>query len=313
MVLKQVIEAFDLLDNPQASAEQVADILQQRGLSTVTVDIVEGKKGKTGFLKAIIEGTKGKLTNGSAPTLGIIGRVGGIGARPQQVGIVSDADGALVAVACMLKLSDMKSRGDLLEGDLIVATNLCPTAPTKPHKPVPFMDSPVDMEVINRYEVDAEMDAIISNDATKANRFINQLGFAISPVVKQGYILRPSDEILEIMQTVSGAPPLLFPLTTADITPYSNEIYHINSIMQPSVVTNAPVLGVALTTEVPVAGCATGANHPLYLEAAVRFNLEVAKAFTSGLCPFYYQKDFDRLVSLYGSMKHLQKPGKNLK
>jgi len=313
MVLKQVIEAFDLLDSPQANAEQVANILQERGHSMVTVDIVEGKKGVTSFLKVIFEGTKGKRAGGTAPTLGIIGRVGGIGARPQRVGIVSDADGALVAVACMLKLTDMKSKGDLLEGDVIVTTNLCPTAPTKPHKPVPFMDSPVDMEVINKYEVDAEMDAIISNDATKANRFINQLGFAISLVVKQGYILRPSDEILDIMQTVSGAPPLFFPLTTADITPYSNEIFHINSIMQPGVVTDAPVLGVALTAEVPVAGCATGANHPVYLETAVRFNLEVAKAFTSGLCRFYYQKDFDHLVSLYGSMKHLQKPGNNLK
>jgi len=311
MVFKQVIEAFDLLDSPQASASQVGDILQQRGVQEVKVDMLKGEKGETGFLKVVIKGTKGKRAGGSKPTLGIIGRVGGIGARPQRVGIVSDADGALVAVACMLKLTDMKSKGDLLEGDVILATHLCPSAPTKPHKPVPFMDSPVDIELMNQYEVDEEMEAILSNDATKANRIINRLGFAISPVVMQGYILRPSEELLDIMQTVSGIPPLIFPLTTADITPYGNEIHHINSIMQPSAATDAPVLGVALTAEVPVAGCATGANQLIYLAAAVRFNLEVAKAFIAGNCPFYYKEDFEQLVSLYGSMSHLQRLNKS--
>jgi len=110
---------------------------------------------------------------------------------------------------------------------------------------------------------------------------------------------------------VSGIPPLIFPLTTADITPYGNEIHHINSIMQPSAATDAPVLGVALTAEVPVAGCATGANQLIYLAAAVRFNLEVAKAFIAGNCPFYYKEDFEQLVSLYGSMSHLQRLNKS--
>ncbi len=308
MAFKQVIEAFDLLDSPQAKAHQIADILKNQTSCDIKIENIKSEKGKTDFLKVTFAGTQGKLSRGNAPTIGIIGRVGGIGARPERIGIVSDADGALIAIGCMLKFADMISKGDRVDGDVIITTHLCPSAPTKPHKPVPFMDSPVDMEMMNRFEVDEEMDAILSNDATKANRIINHLGFAISPVVKQGYILRPTDEILDIMQTVSGAPPVIFPLTTADITPYANEIYHINSILQPAVVTNSPVLGIATTSLMPVAGCATGANQLIHIETAVRFNIEAAKAFTSGNCDLCYQEDFKQLISHYGVMKKFQDP-----
>jgi hypothetical protein len=309
MALKQVIEAFDLLDSPQANAHQVADMVRNQTPCEIKIEHVKGEKGETEFLKVAFKGINGKLSGGNAPTMGIIGRVGGIGARPERIGIVSDADGALIVVSCMLKCANMIKKGDSFDGDIIITTHLCPSAPTKPHKPVPGWASPVDMELMNRFEVAKEMDAILSNDATKANRIINHSGFAISPVVKQGYILRPTDEILDIMQTVSGAPPVIFPLTTADITPYTNDIYHINSILQPAVVTDAPVLGVATTSLVPIAGCATGANQLIHIEAAVRFNIEVAKAFTSGSCDIYYHEDFEQLLSHYGIMKRFQEPG----
>lgn len=134
------------------------------------------------------------------------------------------------------------------------------------------------MKTMNSFEVDPEMDAILSIDTTKRNRIINQKGFAISPTVKDGYILRVSEDLLDIMQIVTGRLPVVFAITTQDITPYGNGIYHLNSIMQPSTSTNAPVIGVAITTEVPVPGCATGASHAVDIEMAVRFCVEVAKA-----------------------------------
>ncbi len=112
--------------------------------------------------------------------MGIIGRLGGIGARPERVGIVSDADGATAVLSCALKLADMSSKGDVLNGDIIIATHICPSAPAKPHEPVPFMDSPVNMQEMNKWEVDAEMDAILSLDATKGNRSINDIEIASS-------------------------------------------------------------------------------------------------------------------------------------
>ena len=52
---------------------------------------------------------------------------------------------------------------------------------------------------------------------------------------------------------------------------------HINSILQPATATDAPVVGVAITTETMVAGCATGATHPTDLEETARFVIEAAK------------------------------------
>jgi len=45
---------------------------------------------------------------------------------------------------------------------------------------------------------------------------------------------------------------------------------------------------------------------------AVRFVVEVAKAFGEGKCSFYDEKEFQRLISLYGSLEHLKTLGKNL-
>ena len=169
------------------------------------------------------------------------------------------------------------------------------------------------MAVMNRYEVDEEMDAILSVDTTKGNRIINHRGFAISPTVKDGYILRVSENLLDIMQTVTGQLPVVFPITTQDITPYGNGVYHLNSIMQPATATHAPVVGVAITTEVAVPGCATGANQPADIEMAVRFSIEVAKAFGEGKCSFYDNREFKKLVSLYGSFERLKSSAKSAK
>jgi len=310
MALKQVMEVYELLDDPRVSGDAVAQLFRSRGLTEVTVDCLEGEKGSTDFIRVLLPGSSGKRSGGKAPTLGVIGRVGGIGARPAKVGIVSDADGAVTVVGTMLKLADMRFKGDILKGDVIGATHICPYAPIKPHRPVDFMDSPVNMNRLLQLEVDPMMDAILSVDTTKGNRVINHKGFAISPTVKEGYILKTSEDLLDIMEMVSGRMPAVFPLTTTDITPYENGLYHINSIMQPSVLTDAPMVGVAITTEVPVPGCATGVSHIIDMEVAARFIIEVAKAFGEERVSFYDHGEFRQVVQRYGSMKHLQTLGK---
>ncbi len=308
MTLKQTIEACELLDSAYASGEAVAAVLRERGLR-VEVTRIQGEKGATEFLRAFVPGTAGKESGGGAPTLGIIGRLGGVGARPEVIGLVSDADGAVAAIACALKLADMASAGDRLIGDVIVATHVCPTSPIIPHDPVPFMNAPVDVATMNQHEIHPEMDAILSIDTTRGNWIINRRGFAISPTVKEGYILKVSADLLRIMAYVTGQAPVVLPITTQDITPYGNGVDHINSIMQPAAATDAPVVGVALTAETIVPGCASGANQAVDIEMAVRFCIEVAKAFGRGGCVFYDGAEFDRLVALYGSMRHLQTLG----
>jgi len=310
MTWKQVIDAFELLDSAHVDGELVAQVLRQHGVSDITVRRIQGEKGHTDFIKAVVPGSRGKMAGGDAPTLGIVGRLGGLGARPERIGFVSDGDGALTAVAAAMKLGLMSQRGDPLPGDVIVATHICPNAPTQPHDPVPFMGSPVDMAEMNRQEVDPRMEAILSVDTTKGNRIINVRGFAISPTVKEGYILRVSEDLLGLMQIVTGRLPAVFAITTQDITPYGNGLFHLNSIMQPAIATRAPVVGVAITTEVPVPGSATGASHLDDVESAVRFCIEVAKAYGAGNCRFYDEEEFSLLRKLYGDMSLLQTLGK---
>ena len=309
MALKQVMEIYELLDSSKVNGERVASLLKGRGIRVIEVVSIQGEKGKTDSIKIWISGSRGRRSGGNAPTLGVIGRLGGVGARPQMIGLVSDADGAVAALSVALKLADMKEQGDVLPGDVIVATHICPDAPTAPHEPVPFMGSPVDMKSLNDHEVDPEMDAILSIDTTKGNRIINQRGFAISPTVKEGYILRVSEDLLGIMEMTTGRRPWVFAITTQDITPYGNGLFHLNSIMQPSVATHAPVVGMAITAESVVPGCATGASHIVDIEEVVRFSIEVAKNFGTGKCQFYDEGEFKRIVELYGPMHHLQTLG----
>lgn len=309
MLIKQVIEVFDLLDSSYASGADIKSYFESKGSTDVSVKTIKDGKYSTDFIKIVIPGKSGKTVGGNAPTLGIVGRLGAIGARPEVTGYVSDGDGALCALAAASKIADMRRKGDVLRGDVIICTQVCPNAPTQPHTPVPFMGSPVDMATMNREEVDPEMDAILSIDTTKGNRVINTNGFAISQTVKEGYILRYSDDILEIMQRTTGKAPHTFGVSVQDITPYGNDLYHLNSILQPATATNAPVIGVAVTTELPVAGCATGASHFVDVEETARFVMEVAKAFCEGKCRFYDEDELELLVKKYGKMNHLQTMG----
>jgi len=310
MSLKHVIELYELMDSIYVNGEVVKDYLHNIDPSAdVTVKTIKGDNGSTDFVRVLVKGKNGKSSGGNAPTLGIIGRLGGIGARPEMTGFVSDGDGALACMASAAKTIDMALKGDQLEGDVIFTTHICPTAPTLPHEPVPFMNSPVDISVMNENEVDETMDAILSIDTTKGNQICNHKGFAITPTVKEGYILKVSDDLLHVYTQSAGISPVVMPITTQDITPYGNGLFHINSILQPAVATTSPVVGVAITTESVVAGCATGATHVTDVENVVRFVLEVAKVFGAKKCAFYDEKQFALIEILYGSMNHLQTKG----
>ena len=309
MLIKQVMEVFDLLDSAYASGERVRQYLESRGEAQIRVKTIREGKYSTDFMKIIVPGRQGKSTGGTAPTFGVIGRLGAIGARPEVTGYVSHGDGALCALSVASKLISMRANGDGLDSDVMVCTQICPHAPTQPHEPVPFMGSPVDMAAMNREEVDADMDAILSIDTTKGNRIINVNGFAISQTIKEGYILRYSSDLLDVMQRTTGKVPYTFGVSIQDITPYGNGVYHLNSILQPSTSTSAPVVGVAVTTEMPVAGCATGASHFVDVEETARFVLEAAKAFSEGKCSFYDRAEFALLVKKYGRLNHFQAMG----
>jgi hypothetical protein len=304
MAMKQVLEAFELLSGANVDGRQVADLLRSRGVADVAVEHVQGETAATDFVSCRIPGA-----DPSRPALGIVGRLGGVGARPQIVGLVSDADGAIAALAAALKLADMAAQGDVLAGPVRIHTHVCPRAATRPNHPVPMMRGPLPGREMMRREVHAEMAAILSVDTTRGNRLVNHRGVAITPVAREGWLLPIPDAILDILGWVSGELPVTLPLTTQDITPQENGLPRINSIMQPATAGSAPVIGVALTAQTTVPGCATGVSNATDLDVATRFCIEVAKRFTAGDCAFVEEAHWQALQRRYGSLRHLQTMG----
>jgi len=309
--LKQLLEIVDFLDNPKVDGEQVKGFFTNKELPHMKINVerIEGKKGSTDFISILIQGVKGKYAGGTSPSLGIIGRLGGIGARPECIGLVSDADGAIVSLAAAYKIAEMMKRGDFIEGDVIVKTHICPNAPTRLYKPAPMMDSPVDIFTLLKKEAEGQIDAILSVDATKANWVIKHDGFAITPTVKEGWILKVSPDLIDIYIRVTGQPPAVVPITMQDIIPYTTPVYHINSMMQPWIYAKAPVVGVAITTSMVVPGSATGATNIFHLEQATRFIVEVAKDFGRGRVKFYDEEEWEKIISIHGSLADLMRRG----
>ena len=311
MIFKQLIELYDLLDSPSASGAGVVEYL--RGIDPACdaeTYVLEGPKGSTDMVRVRIPGSRGRAAGGEAPTIGLLGRLGGLGARPERIGFVSDGDGALTALACAAKLLSMHARGDVLPGDVFVSTHVCPHAPTFPHEPVAFMGSPVATADVNREEVGGtQLDAVLVVDTTKGNRIMNERGFMISPTVKQGCIMRVSEDLVSLVEIATGRRARTYPLSMADITPYGNGLYHMNSIVQPAFAAKVPVVGVAITTESSVPGCATGATHVEDVDDVVRFLVEAAKEFTTGRLHFFDEAEFALLTRLYGTLERFQTAG----
>jgi hypothetical protein len=299
-MLSQVIDVLEILDSPAASGKMIGELFKQYDGVSIEIETIGESKGTTDVIRILIEGR-----NRSLPTLGVVGQLGGIGARPEMIGFVSDGDGAAAALAVALKAAQASSKGDKLPGDLFVSTHICPNAPTQPHKPVPFMGSPVGTRQALVAMLKAEIGAVISIDTTKGNRLMNWKGIAITPTVKEGYILRVSEDLLDIYESVTGQPARVLPITMQDVTPYGNRVHHINSIMQPCTILKAPVVGLAITTEIAVAGCATGSSHEVDIALAARFSFEVAKRFGSDKCNFFDAEEYQRIRTLYGDMSRL--------
>ena len=98
MSFKQVLEVIEILDSAKANGSVVAESLTTRGWKGWEVETIQGDGGSTDFITIPIPGIDGKRDGGNAPTIGVVGRLGSLGARPEIVGMISDADGAIVAL-----------------------------------------------------------------------------------------------------------------------------------------------------------------------------------------------------------------------
>lgn len=310
MALKQTIEAYELLDSAYVDGPALVEVFKGRGVDDVSSWRLHGEKGFADIISINFPGKHGKTSGGNAPTLNIAGSLGGIGGRPEITGIVSDADGAVVAIASGLKIADMRMKGDFLEGDVIIRTNICPNAPTLPHDPLPFMANWIDYgELANQIMVE-NADGILKPETAKGIRILNQKGFAISCTVKEGWMLRVSPDALDIMERVTGRRAAVVPTTMQDVTPFANDIYHLCGLVEVPHGIKAPTIGVAITAEVAVPGAAPFVSSVSDMEEAVRFCVSVAIDFGKGQFKFFDEDEFNKIISLYGPMDYLQTIGK---
>jgi len=313
MSQRQVSTVYEMLDLPSVNGQQFVDLFNtidapnaEITLTSVPYEAPEDTSQICDFIKVKIKGSEGKSNGGTFPTMGIVGRLGAQQAQPHRIGLVSDADGSIVALASALKLLELDAAGGQLKGDVIITTHIATHVSITPHDPVDFMGMPVSSETMNQYEVDAEMDAILSVDTSKGNSIIKRRGIAISPTAKEGYLLRVSPDLVRLLEYATGMPANTFPITTQDITPYDNGVYHFNSIMQPHVATTAPVVGLAITARSVVPGCDTGASYESELTDATVFAVEVAKQFTWNKAQFFNTDEYESLVGMYGKLTQLQ-------
>lgn len=314
MGAREIAEVTELMDDPRLNGERIATLLGSAAapgaeitVTSVPYEAPEDTRQTCDFVRVVLPGSKGAIAGGDAPTLGIIGRLGAQQAQPARIGYVSDADGSTVAIAAALRLLRLAAAGAQLPGDVIVTTHIATHVSITPREPADFMGMPVSSATMNEHEVDDAMDAILSIDASKGNRLINHPGVAISPTVKEGYLLPVAPGLLTVLEYATGAPARTFPLALQDITPYDNGYRHFNSIMQPTVATSAPVVGVALTAAAVVPGSSTGASYEPALLEATRFVVETAKQFTQSRVVFHDADEYDRLVDQYGDLTRFQR------
>lgn len=304
-MLRDVIDTIDFLDNSSNSAEAFAEFLPD-GPHAVEITPFESDLGTTDFIKILFPGSAGKSAGGDAPTTGIIGSNGGLRLPGPYPGLASDADGCIVGLTAALRLARMHTRGQQLAGDVLVSTHICQKARPVPHDPYPFVMSPLPSSEKHPRLVDTRMDAMLTPETCKGNKMVSHLGFAVTPPVREGIIMRPHASILHIVEMVTGKAPVVFPITMQDVTPYELGVHHICGMVLPSIFSAAPVIGVPLVTEIETHPSATGVQQPTVLETAARFCLEVATSFGNGDCEFYYPGDFEGMVSTFKGLRGWQ-------
>ncbi|MGV0868977.1 DUF1177 domain-containing protein [Corynebacterium kalidii] len=313
MSLREIMEICDLMDDPGLTGERIAGLLRSPAAPGVRVDVErvsydepEDTSRLCDFIKVTIPGTDGASSGGDAPTLGLIGRLGAQQAQPERIGFVSDADGSIVVLAAALRLIRLAAAGGQADGDVVVTTHVATHVSITLREPVDFMGTPLASDVMNTHEVDTSMDAILSFDTSKGNRLINHRGVAISPTAQSGYLLPVANDLVTLLEYATGEPARTFPLAQQDITPYDNGLRHFNSIMQPTVATDAPVVGVALTAKAVVPGSSTGASYETALFDATRFAVQAAKQFGRGEVSFVDSVEVATLTERYGPMDRFQ-------
>ena len=310
MSFKSAMLAYDLLDSAYTTGAEIVKMFKEAGADGASYERLTGV-GFTDVVRIFLKGKTGKSSGGPAPTLDLSASLVATGARPGSVGLVGDGDGALIVIAAGLKMLDMKKKGDQLEGDVVILFNITGAAPHDPpdgHKP-PDYSCPVNFWKMKSKFVDGSADGILDVNVTRSDRYCKRRGFAITPTVLQGWLLKISEDALDVMERVTGETAVM-PITMQELMPTRNGISYLNDIAALPYEIDVPCIGVAMCSPSLQEPIGSGMTNLAEIEPAIRFCVEVAKDFGMGRFDFYDKEEFDKIVKLYGSMKHLQTFGK---
>ncbi len=83
MLLKQVLDLFEVLDTPQASGETVKKMLLEAGADEVKVQTVTGDQGFYGLHQSVDLWPQRTARRRHGADFGYYRRLGGLGARPE--------------------------------------------------------------------------------------------------------------------------------------------------------------------------------------------------------------------------------------
>ncbi|AGJ62347.1 DUF1177 domain-containing protein [Saccharolobus islandicus] len=267
MMLKSLIDAIEILESK--------DPLNLLRSKLKGVEYEEKKIGEVTFVK-VYYGSRGR------ERVEILGRLGAIQMQNTSKGLVSDADGAIVTLAVLLELLNLKEKGITLDVDVSFVTNISLNAKLIPHQPFNFMVPLIGLDEALKEEVDPKAGLILSIDSTKGNRLAKFDDFALTHVIKDGYILKLKDEVIDIYNRVTGHEVNLVSLTTGDLTPLDFNVYHISTLISPWLYTDSPVIGIATVSKQMIPGYVTGVQDIEMLEHASRFCLEMLKYVEGG-------------------------------
>src|SRR6218665_1410180 len=98
MTMKQTLDIYELLDGAGVDGKEIKAMsapfaAQGVEVTVTTVANEEDATRTTDFIRLLVPGRNGAPSGGTAPTIGLIGRCGAMGASLHRVGLVYDADG----------------------------------------------------------------------------------------------------------------------------------------------------------------------------------------------------------------------------
>ncbi|BFI75933.1 DUF1177 domain-containing protein [Sulfurisphaera ohwakuensis] len=268
MILKTLIDVIDILESKNP-LEMIRKRLENK------VEYEEIKVGEVPYIKVLYKG-------GGKDKIEILGRLGAIQMVGTNKGLVSDADGAIITLTTLFELLDLMDKGVAFNIDILFVTNLATKAKLIPHKPFDFMVPLMGLDDALKIEVDPTASFILSIDSTKGNRLAKYNDFALTHVVKDGYILKLHDNVIDIYNRVTEHEIYMVPLTTGDLTPLDYNVYHISTLISPWLYTSSPVVGLATVSKQVIPGYETGVQNLTMFEHASRFCVELIKYLEKG-------------------------------